>query len=58
MIHHDGFLTAISEEPEDDAPRLIYADWLEDNGEAERAPRVAVQTSQAGGPILFGSERL
>ena len=24
---------AILEEPDDDAPRLVYADWLEENGE-------------------------
>ena len=25
---HDAFLQAILEAPEDDTPRLIYADWL------------------------------
>jgi uncharacterized protein (TIGR02996 family) len=28
-----SFLRAIREEPDDDAPRLIYADWLEERGD-------------------------
>jgi uncharacterized protein (TIGR02996 family) len=32
-----AFLRDIVEHPDDDAPRLIYADWLEERGEAERA---------------------
>lgn len=31
------FLDAILAAPEDDQPRLAYADWLEENGEEERA---------------------
>ena len=33
----EAFLAAIRAEPESDAPRLIYADWLDDHGEAARA---------------------
>jgi uncharacterized protein (TIGR02996 family) len=33
----EDFLQAIIDAPEDDAPRLVYADWLEDNGQPERA---------------------
>lgn len=32
-----AFLRDICEHPGDDAPRLIFADWLEDNGRPERA---------------------
>lgn len=31
-----GLLDHILEEPEDDFPRLVYADWLQDNGQPER----------------------
>src|SRR5271156_4248840 len=31
--HDDAFLQAIRETPEEDAPRLIYADWLEERGD-------------------------
>ena len=38
-----AFLADIRALPEDDAPRLIYADWLDDHGEAERAEFIRVQ---------------
>jgi uncharacterized protein (TIGR02996 family) len=36
---HDAFLAAIIETPDDDAPRLVYADWLDEHGgrDADRA---------------------
>src|SRR5689334_8802106 len=34
---HEAFLAAIIESPGDDGPRLVYADWLEDNGDAQAA---------------------
>jgi uncharacterized protein (TIGR02996 family) len=43
MTHDEAFLQAIREDPEDDAPRLIYADWLDEHGEAERAEFIRVQ---------------
>jgi uncharacterized protein (TIGR02996 family) len=39
MNHEQAFLQAIREIPADDAPRLIYADWLEEQGGASRAAR-------------------
>src|SRR5687767_8653404 len=33
MSLQDGFLADIIEHPEDDTPRLVFADWLEDQGE-------------------------
>jgi len=39
----DGFLAAIHDAPDDAAPRLIFADWLEENGEAEHAEFIRVQ---------------
>jgi uncharacterized protein (TIGR02996 family) len=33
MTEEDALLQAISAEPEDDAPRLVYADWLEERGD-------------------------
>jgi uncharacterized protein (TIGR02996 family) len=34
---NEAFLTAIRETPDDDTPRLVYADWLEENGDPARA---------------------
>jgi uncharacterized protein (TIGR02996 family) len=32
----DAFLQAIADDPDDDAPRLIFADWLQEQDEASR----------------------
>lgn len=47
MSHHSGFLQAILDAPEDDTPRLVYADWLEDNRQPERAEFIRVQIELA-----------
>ena len=55
MTHADAFLQDILENPEDDTPRLIYADWLEARGgpgDVARAELIRVQcalASRAGG---------
>jgi uncharacterized protein (TIGR02996 family) len=42
-----ALLAAIHEAPEDDAPRLVYADWLEDHGESDRADFIRAQVELA-----------
>jgi uncharacterized protein (TIGR02996 family) len=42
-----GFWAAIRAAPEDDGPRLVYADWLEEHGEADRAEFIRVQCALA-----------
>lgn len=37
MNEHDILMAAILAAPEDDAPRLVYADWLDEHGEPDRA---------------------
>jgi uncharacterized protein (TIGR02996 family) len=49
MTDHAPFLHAICARPEDDGPRLIYADWLDENGECERAEFIRVQCELARG---------
>jgi uncharacterized protein (TIGR02996 family) len=44
---HAVFLDDIRAHPADDAPRLIYADWLQDHGEEERAEFIRVQCELA-----------
>jgi uncharacterized protein (TIGR02996 family) len=39
----EALLRAIIDQPDDDLPRLAYADWLEDNGECEGAEFIRVQ---------------
>ena len=43
--HADAFLEAILQDPDDDTPRLVYADWLEEHGDPARAEFIRVQCS-------------
>ncbi|QJW99599.1 TIGR02996 domain-containing protein [Frigoriglobus tundricola] len=47
MSDHDALLRAIGEHPEEDTPRLMYADWLEEQGESDRADFVRNQVELA-----------
>jgi uncharacterized protein (TIGR02996 family) len=39
----DALLDDVRRHPDDDAPRLVYGDWLADNGDPERADFIRVQ---------------
>jgi uncharacterized protein (TIGR02996 family) len=43
MTERERLLRAIESEPDDDAPRLIYADWLEENGDEDRSRFIRLQ---------------
>ncbi len=43
MQEQDALFAAILEAPDDDAPRLVYADWLDEHGQPERAEFIRVQ---------------
>ena len=47
MSDPEPFIATIRAAPEDDAPRLIYADWLDDQGDAARAEFIRVQCELA-----------
>jgi uncharacterized protein (TIGR02996 family) len=47
MPDAEAFLRAIIENPDDDSPRLIYADWLDENGDPDRAEFIRVQIALA-----------
>jgi uncharacterized protein (TIGR02996 family) len=47
MSDHDALLHAIGEHPEEDTPRLMYADWLDENGDPDRADFVRNQVELA-----------
>jgi uncharacterized protein (TIGR02996 family) len=38
-----AFLRTILADPDDDAPRLIYADWIDEQGDADRAEFIRLQ---------------
>jgi uncharacterized protein (TIGR02996 family) len=41
------FIDDIRAHPDDDAPRLVYADYLEENGQPERARFIRGQSERA-----------
>src|SRR5690349_17980473 len=56
MSQEDAFLQAIIDSPDDDAPRLLFADWLEERGDVARAEFIRVQIELARLP--FDDERV
>ena len=42
-----AFHRSILEAPDDDAPRLVYADWLDEQGDADRAEFIRLQIREA-----------
>ena len=53
---HEPFLRAICANPEDDTARLVYADWLDENGAPERAEFVRLQVALAPYPRLYNAD--
>jgi len=47
MTDADAFLANIIADPDADAPRLVYADWLDDRGDGDRAEFIRVQCGLA-----------
>src|SRR5262249_3843859 len=50
MRDQEALLQAIREAPEEDAPRLVYADWLEDHGDPDRAEFIRLQVERGHEP--------
>ncbi len=47
MIENQALLSAIIADPDDDSLRLVYADWLEEHGQPDRARLIRVQIEMA-----------
>jgi uncharacterized protein (TIGR02996 family) len=47
MTDDEAFLQDIIAHPDDDAPRLVYADWLDDHGDPDRAEFIRLQIELA-----------
>src|SRR5262249_30344483 len=50
MGQERAFLSAISDDPDDDLHRLAWADWLDDNGNTRRADFIRAQIRLASLP--------
>ncbi len=46
-MSREAFLRAIHADPDDDMWRLVFADWLEENGEPDRAEFIRLQVRRA-----------
>jgi uncharacterized protein (TIGR02996 family) len=46
-MNHEAFLAAIRDNREDDTTRLVYADWLDEQGDAARADFIRTQVRLA-----------
>ena len=47
MNERDSFMQAIIAQPDDDMPRLVFADWLDENDDPERAQFIREQCALA-----------
>jgi len=43
VTERDALLKAVCDHPDDDTPRLVFADWLQEHGEDERAEFIRLQ---------------
>ena len=50
LSQHEAFLRAIFDAPEDDTQRLVYADFLQENGEEDRAAFIRWQCGRGEKP--------
>jgi uncharacterized protein (TIGR02996 family) len=47
LSQHESFLRAIYDAPDDDTPRLVYADFLEEHGDPDRAAYIRIECEAA-----------
>jgi uncharacterized protein (TIGR02996 family) len=47
MNPEEALFQAVIDDPDDDSPRLVYADWLEEHGKPERAEFIRVECELA-----------
>ncbi len=54
LEQHEAFLRAIFDAPEDDLPRLVYADFLEDTNEVVKAEvvRLSIESKKCERDVL------
>jgi uncharacterized protein (TIGR02996 family) len=50
MTEREAFIEAIATNPDEDTPRLVFADWLQEHGEERRAEFVRIQCALARRP--------
>ena len=54
MIEEQALLSTIVADPDNDRPRMVYADWLEEHGEPDRAELVGLLVRLGQNPRALG----
>lgn len=57
MSDEEALLAAIIANPDEDTPRLVFADWLDENGQPDRAEFIRLQIERASTPGLVNEVR-
>jgi len=57
MTERDALLRAVCENPDDDTPRLVFTDWLQENGEEERAEFISEGGAYSPVPVSGAKPR-
>src|SRR5262245_15618763 len=57
MSLEKAFLADIVANPDDDAPRLVFADWFQDNGDSDRADFIRAHVELARPRLTGGTQR-
>lgn len=57
LNEQNQLLASIIASPEDNAPRLVYADWLEENNEEERAKFIRMQIKHPKFKLKYGKKQ-
>jgi uncharacterized protein (TIGR02996 family) len=50
MTDREALVRAVLAAPEDDAPRLVFADWCDENGDSEWAEFIRLQVERPQEP--------
>jgi uncharacterized protein (TIGR02996 family) len=58
MKESDALLRAVIDQPAEDAPRLVYADWLDEHGQPDRAEFIRTQIALSRRPEPSGADDL
>lgn len=56
MSERDAFIRNIIDQPEDDTVRLVFADWLDEQGESSQAMYIRRAIMEPGVVLIFDSE--
>jgi uncharacterized protein (TIGR02996 family) len=57
MNEREALLRAVCENPDDDTPRLVFADWLQENGDEPRAEFIRLQCQATRLPVASSARQ-